>query len=263
MPNQSLIAVRLLTRDFSPPFSALTWHESDRNLFLPPNAIERELTLTKAWSYHFSSAIVPLMWNAPERAESVSMWMQDLETQLAKLGDHGEPCARAEGRRWRPEGLVRCAHIYLCPAEYGTEADFESALRRMIDMSLPAGVRCEQQHTVTRNKSIFRFDMLLYKEKGNKKQKVVIIELKYVREKWFSKSGDGRFRLSDGDVLKSFERHLEDAKLKERVEAARSQYGGDALKCHGLFIVAMHGGKYKVGSHIPKVWDGRAATRPA
>lgn len=248
MPNQ-LIAVRRLTRDFPPPFSALTWHESDPTLFLPPNAIERELTLTKAWSYHFSNAIVPGMWNAPDVAAKVADWERGLEMQLAKLGDHGEPTCGTNSPDKNAMSSPAHRSFYPNSLEYGTEADFESALRKMIDASLPTQVKCKQQHRV----AAFRFDMMLFEETGPdaKKQKLVIIELKYVRKNWLLTGQDGNFKLGDKSAFKSFEQHLEDVNLKGRVEAAQREYV-DAVECHGLFVVAIHGGKYRVGSYVPK-----------
>ena len=135
---------------------------------------------------------------------------------------------------------------------YGTEADFESDLRRMIDNSRPDNVMCKQQHALGRK---YAFDVLLW-EKANEAEdigdtkKMVIIELKYVRMDWVDKNHDNSYKLGPKHSYKTFEEHKEDADLPGRVAAAKS--ASKNAECYALFIMAIHGGSYKVGSYFPQ-----------
>jgi hypothetical protein len=86
--------------------SALTWHASDPSHLVPPNAIERELTLNKARKHHFTRSIVPLMWNAPA-ADDAPSWERRMERQLERLGTQRELIERRERER---EGSRKDTH---------------------------------------------------------------------------------------------------------------------------------------------------------
>ena len=128
---------------------------------------------------------------------------------------------------------------------YGTEADFESAMRTMIEDSCPRGTECRQQFTA----GTFTHDLVLY-EGGDVKwspwnvSKCVIIEVKYVRKGWISTSDAGKYKLGSKHAFKTFEQHAEDADLATRVSKAEELY--PQAKCHAVFIMAIHGGLFRV-----------------
>jgi len=135
---------------------------------------------------------------------------------------------------------------------YGTEADFESDLRSMINNSLPDNVECRQQFAMGIK---FTYDILLYKRAdkaldlaaGNNAKILVIVELKYVRMNWVSKKDSNRCKLGPNMIYKTFEQHMADEKLPARVAAAKAKFPG--AKCHAIFIMAVHGGHYRVGRY--------------
>ena len=232
--------------------SALTWHASKEYTLVPPNAMEREMTLDKARRYHFQNSIVPLLLEEEVGAD----WANLVESLLAEQGTQSEYGGRCVGK-WAAERLLACyshtradGHVlHTCSyyrSVYGTEADFESAMRMMIEISRPKKtVQCRQQFTAGK----FTYDLAL-NEGGDVKlrprdvSKFVIIEVKYVRKAWISMRNDGKYKLSPKHAFKTFEEHVEDAKLAERVSNAKELY--PQAKCHAVFIMAIHGGLFRV-----------------
>ena len=77
--------------------SALTWHASKEYTLVPPNAIEREMTLDKARRLHFQNSIVPLLLEEEVAAD----WANLVESLLAEQGTQSEyvDAAWESGRR--------------------------------------------------------------------------------------------------------------------------------------------------------------------
>ena len=74
--------------------SALTWHASKQYTLVPPNAMERELTLDKARRLHFQNAIVPLLLEE----EVFAVWESFVESLLAEQGTQSECGGRCVGK---------------------------------------------------------------------------------------------------------------------------------------------------------------------
>jgi hypothetical protein len=82
---------------------ALTWHASNPKLLVPPNAIERELTLEKARKHHFRIAIVPLLLDESPAAD----WKDLLESGLAQHGTQSEFGGLCKGGKRGLQGRVQ------------------------------------------------------------------------------------------------------------------------------------------------------------
>jgi hypothetical protein len=122
----------------------------------------------------------------------------------------------------------------------------------MINNSLPDKVEYRQQFTIGRQ---FPYDILLYERvdktlnliAGHNAKKLVIIELKYVRMGWVNKKDSNSYKLGPSMIYKTFEQHMADADLPARVAAAKVTF--PEAKCHAIFIMAVHGGRYRVGRY--------------
>ena len=114
---------------------------------------------------------------------------------------------------------------------------------------------CKQQHDVTsqhKDGKAYKFDMLLYEHAEDicTTKKLVVIELKYVRKDWVDIKQDNSYKLGANASYRTFEEHMKNEDLSGRVAAAKST--SKNAECYALFIVAIHGGCYKVGSYFPR-----------
>jgi hypothetical protein len=121
----------------------------------------------------------------------------------------------------------------------------------MINNSLPDNMECRQQFAIGRK---FIYDILLYKRAdkalelaADNAKILVIVELKYVRMDWVNKNDNNSYKLGPKMIYKTFEQHMTDVDLPARVAAARAKFPG--AKCHAIFIMAFHDGRYKVGRY--------------
>ncbi len=70
-------------------FRALTWSADGRKL-VPPNALEKNLTLTRARQYYMQAVIVPHLLTPYNNANGKQEWERRLETLMKNLQFGGE-----------------------------------------------------------------------------------------------------------------------------------------------------------------------------
>ncbi len=70
---------------FSLPVSALTWDAENPNLLVPPNAIERSLTLERAFAASIERVLPSLLLGTVESQEAIAAREAQLEQLFTKM----------------------------------------------------------------------------------------------------------------------------------------------------------------------------------